>query len=145
MTLAEIHDKAVAKVTEDNPGNTNFHVTKTYEHVMDGTLITVSFQNNANKEDSNHVHFGGDDIRVYRWHSDVLTAVANYKERIWFFRFLEVAGIGGVIAFMLVFVFSILLCVLAFSSNVNTSIVDVVKLAFTIVLGYFFGQTTAKK
>jgi hypothetical protein len=145
MTLEEIKDKAVARVEMDNPGNTSFKISKVYEHLMDGTLITVSFLTSSGKEDSNHVHFGRDEVRVYRWHGDVLNAIANYKERVWFFRFLEVAGIGGVIAFMLILIFSVLLCVLAFSPAVNASIVDVVKLSFTIILGYFFGQTTARK
>ena len=145
VTLEDNKQEALARVMQDNPGNTGFKISKVYEHLMDGTLITVSFQNSSGKEDSNHVHFGKDDIRVYRWHSDVLNALANYKERVWFFRFLEVAGIGGVIAFMLIIVFSVLLCALAFSPTVNASIVDVVKLSFTIILGYFFGQTTARR
>jgi hypothetical protein len=145
MTLEEFKHRALAKVEEDNPGNTGFRVSKVYEHIMDGTLITVTFQTSQGKEDSNHVHFGRDEVRVYRWHSDALSAVANYKERVWFFRFLETAGIGGVIAFILVIVFSVLLCVLAFSPTVNASIVDIVKLAFTIILGFFFGQAATSK
>jgi hypothetical protein len=148
MTLEEMKGKAVARVEEDNPGNTGFRVSRVYEHLMDGTLISVSFQSASGKEESNHVHFGRDEIRVHRWHGDVLNAAANYKERIWFFRFLEMAGIGGVIAFMLILIFSVLLCVLALNSSanpVNTSIVEVVKLSFTIILGYFFGQTTARR
>ena len=145
MTLEEMKGKAVGRVEADNPDKKGFRVNKVYERLMDGTLITVSFQDSSGKEDSNHVHFGKDDNRVYRWHSDVLNTVANYKERLWFFRFLEMVGIGGVIAFMLVIIFSVLLCVLAFIPNANAAILDVVKLSFTIILGYFFGQTTAKK
>src|SRR4029077_14943009 len=145
MTLEEIKDKAVARVEADNPGNTSFKAAKVYEHLMDGTLVTVTFQNGSGKEDSNHVHFGKDDNRVYRWHSDVLNTVANYKERLWFFRFLEMVGIGGVITFILVILFSLLLCVIGLIPNANAAILDVVKLSFTIILGYFFGQTTAKK
>jgi len=115
---------------------------------MDGTLITVTFQTNQGKEDSNHIYFGRDEVRVYRWHSDALSAVANYKERLWFFRFIEMAGIGGVIAFMLILIFAIIVCVLAFSSTQNnpqsTTIVEVVKSSFTLILGYFFGQAAKK-
>jgi len=52
---------------------------------------------------------------------------------------------GGLIAVILVIVFSLLLCVLAFSSTANTSIVEVVKLSFTTILGYFFGSQVAGK
>ncbi len=145
MTLEEMKGKAVDRVEADNPSSTDFKVSRIYQPLMDGTLISVSFQNTVGKEDFNHVHFGKDDVRTYRWHGDVLNAAANYKERVWFFRFLEMAGIGGVIAFMLILIFAVLLCVLAFSPTVNNSIVDVVKTSFTIILGYFFGQTTAKK
>jgi hypothetical protein len=146
MTLEEMKFKAVDIVTADNPGCGGFKVTKVYERLMDGTLITVSFVPSAGaKDDSNHVHFGKDDVRTYRWHSNALDAVANYKERSRFFRLVELSGIGGVIALMLVFVFSILLGFLAFRNStdpVNTSIVDVIKLSFTLILGYFFGQST---
>ena len=134
-------EKAIARVETDNSGNTNFKVSKVYENLMDGTLITVSFRDDSGKEDFNHVHFGRNENRIYRWHNDVLNAVSNYKERVWFFRFLEFAGMGGLIAFILVQIFSLLLCVLAFfNTNVNPSIVEVVKLSFTIILGYFFGN-----
>jgi len=144
MTLDEMKEKARARVESDNPGNTKFKVSKVYENLMDGTLITISFVDTSGKEDSNHVHFGRNETRVYRWHSDALNAVANYKERVWFFRFLEFAGVGGLIAFVLILIFSVLLCVLALSNtNVNPSIVEVVKLSFTIILGYFFGSQTS--
>jgi hypothetical protein len=146
MTLDDLKEKARARVETDNPESTNFKINKVYENLMDGTLISVSFQTSTGKEDFNHVHFGRNEIRTFRWHSDALNAVANYKERIWFFRFIELAGIGGVIAFILVLIFSILLCVLAFfNSNVNPSILEVVKLSFTIILGYFFGSQTAAR
>jgi hypothetical protein len=146
MTLEEMKDKAIAKVTTDNPGCTGYRVTRVYENLMDGTLITVSFTpSGGGKDDSNHVHFGKDDMRVYRWHSDVLSAVANYKEKSPFFRLLGLAGISGVIALMLLFIFSILLAVLAFKENpANASVVDVIKLSFTLILGYFFGQSTKR-
>jgi hypothetical protein len=89
---------------------------------------------------------GRNDIRTFRWHSDVLNAISGTRERVWFFRFLELAGIGGVIAFILILIFSVLLCVLAFSSStVNPSILEVVKLSFTVILGYFFGSQAAAK
>jgi hypothetical protein len=148
MTLNERQDAARAQVETDNPDKTNFKVSKVYEDIMDGTLITVSFQHSSGKEDSNHVHYRRDcGTRTYRWYNDVLNAVSYYKERVWFFRFLEFAGMGGLIAFMLVLIFSVLLCVLAlFNRTESSSIVEVVKLSFTIILGYFFGsQTTGKK
>jgi hypothetical protein len=144
MSLDEIKEKAVERVQADNPASTGFKAGRIYEQMMDGTLVTVTFQSAPGKEDSNHVHFGKDEVRVYRWHSDVLAAVANYKERNWFFRFLELVGIGGLIAFILVLVFSVLLCILSFSSTANTSILEIVKWSFSIILGYFFGQTAAK-
>lgn len=110
MELDEMKEKARARVETDNPGNTNFKISRVYENLMDGTLITVSFRTSLDKEDFNHVHFGRNETRIYRWHNDVLNAVSNYKERVWFFRFLEFAGMGGLIAFMLVLIFSVLLC-----------------------------------
>lgn len=146
MTLDDLKEKARARVEADNPESSSFKINKVYENLMDGTLISVSFQTSAGKEDFNHVHFGRNEIRTFRWHSDVLNAIASTRERIWFFRFIELAGIGGVIAFILVLIFSILLCVLAFSSsNVNPSILEVVKLSFTVILGYFFGSQAAAK
>jgi hypothetical protein len=44
---------------------------------------------------------------------------------------------------LLVLVFSVLLCVLAFISPDNSTILEVVKLSFTIILGFFFGSQTA--
>ena len=144
MTLDEIKTQAVEKIETDNPDATDVKVYKTYEHVMDGTLVSVSYKHGG-KEDYNHVHFGRDGTKVYRYNTDVFNAVANYTERSWFFRFLQLAGIGGVIAFILVVAFSGLLFVLAFVPTTNPSVVEVVKLSFSVILGYFFGQTTAKK
>ena len=141
MTLEDIKDKAIESVEVDNPNSTGFK-TKLYEHFMDGTLVRVSFKDSSGKEGTNHVHFGRDGVRLYRSRDEILSVVANYKERNWFFRFLEMAGIGGVIAFILVVIFSVLLSILAFSQTQNNSVVDVIKLSFTIILGYFFGQAT---
>lgn len=83
-------------------------------------------------------------MRVFRWTSDVLAAVAGTRERVWFFRFIELAGIGGVIAFILVLIFSLLLCALAFlNRTVDPSILEMVKLSFTVILGYFFGSQSS--
>jgi hypothetical protein len=92
------------------------------------------------------VYFGRGETRVYRWHSDIIQSVSGARERVWFFRFIELAGVGGVIAFFLVLVFSILLCALAFfNPGVNPTILEVVKLSFTIILGFFFGSQSANK
>ncbi len=46
-----------------------------------------------------------------------------------------------VIALILVVVFSVLLCVLAFTdTQANPSVVEVVKASFTLILGFFFGS-----
>jgi hypothetical protein len=147
MTLDEMKEKALTKVEADNPGKTDFRVSRVYENLMDGTLITVSFRDSSGKEDANHVHFVRNETRVHRWHSDVLIAVSNYKERGWFFRFLDVAGISGLIALMLVVIFSGLLYAFAIlKPDVITNIVEVVKLSFTLILGFFFGsQVPGKK
>lgn len=147
MTLDEMKEEAKQRVKEQCPTGTDFTVKKVYENLMDGTLISVDFQKPNDEGDSTaHIHFGSDETRFYRWHSDVLNAVANHKERSTFFRLLSLAGIGGVIALILVVVFSILLCVLAFTSApANPTIVEVVKLSFTIILGFFFGSQTGHK
>ena len=146
MKLDELREKAMKRVAEDNPGGKDFQVRKVYENMMDGTVFSVFFQNPGGKEDSNHVHFGRKEVRVYRWHSDVLNAVSGTKERVWFFRFIELAGIGGVIASVLMLIFSVLLCALAFvNTKVDPTILEIVKVSFTIILGYFFGSQSARK
>jgi hypothetical protein len=146
MTLEEMKEKAKTKVETDNPTGTAFKINKVYENLMDGTLMTVSFLDSSNKEDFNHVHFNNSDTRVFRWHSDILTAVANYKERNAFFRFLEYAGVGGLLGCVLVLIFSILLFIIAVSkTDVNPSIAEIIKLSFTIILGFFFGSQVSTK
>jgi hypothetical protein len=145
MTLDEMKKTAIERVTKENLGYTDFKVKNVYENVMDGTVIQVRFEDTSRKEDSNHVHFGRDETRVYRWAGEVLQAVGNYRERNWFFRLLEMAGIGGVLALLLIVIFSALLCVLAFSPTPNASVIEVVKLSFSIILGYFFGQASGKR
>ena len=129
-----------------NPGNKNFKVGRILDNILDGTLVTVTFKTDAGKEESNHVHLGKDEVRIYRWHSDVLAAVAGSREKLWFFGFLEFAGVGGLIAFTLVMIFAIFLCVLTFyNPEDRKDILDVVKLSFTTILGYCFGSQGASK
>ena len=148
MTTEEMKEKAVAKVEADNsgPGYANFKAVRVFENIMEGTVVSVNFESPTRKDDSNQVYFGKNEIRTSRWPSDVLSAVSGSRERNWFFRFIELAGIGGVIAFLLVIIFSVLLCVLAFSTaKENSTVLEVVKLSFTVMLGYFFGSQTAAK
>jgi membrane-anchored glycerophosphoryl diester phosphodiesterase (GDPDase) len=91
------------------------------------------------------VYFGRDEVRVYRFFSDVLQAVSGTRERNWLFRLIELVGIGGVIALFLVLVFSVLLSALAFVNRDNSTILEVIKLSFTLILGFFFGSQTANK
>jgi hypothetical protein len=137
---------AVKRVELDNAEATEFKPTKTYDQILDGTIVTVTFKMNG-KEESNHVHFDrSDQMKVFRWHSDIIQAVAGYRERNFFFRFIELAGIGGVIAFLLILVFSVLLSFLAFSrTSADPTILEVVKLSFSIILGFFFGSQSANR
>lgn len=146
MTLDEMKEKAIKRAQNDNPDGSNFRLQRVFENIMDGTIVSIAFDTPNKKDDSNHIHFGPNEVRVYRWHSDVIAAVAGARERIFFFRFIELAGVGGVIAFFLILIFSILLCVLAFTpSQVDATVLEVVKLSFTVILGYFFGSQTAGK
>ena len=146
MTLDDMKEKALSKVEAANPGNKNYKPGRVLENILDGTLISITFDT-PTKEESNHVHFSSKgEVRIYRWHADVLNAIAGSKERLWFFRFLEFAGVGGLIAFVLVMIFAIFLCVLAFyNPEFRKDILDVVKLSFTTILGYFFGSQAAAK
>jgi hypothetical protein len=145
MTPEEMKEKARERIEQENPDGKEFKVGKVFENIMNGTLVTVNFKTQAGKEDLSLVHFGPDGMKPYRWHSEALAAISGSRERIWFFRFIELAGIGGVIAFFLVLAFSILLCVLAFFPNANETVLEVVKLSFTIILGFFFGSQSAGK
>jgi hypothetical protein len=146
MTIDEMKEKARARVEKDNPESKEFEASpRIFENIMNGTVVRVDFTTPTGNKDHNLVHFGPNEIRVYRFTSDVLRAVSGSRERIWFFRFIELADIGGVIAFFLLLVFSILLCVLAFVPNANPTVLDVVKLSFTIILGFFFGSQSAGK
>lgn len=146
MNLEDMKEKAKVKVAEDNPDCKSFKFMRDFEPVLDGTIISIGFQTPGGKDDANHVWFGEGETRVYRWHSDIVAAVAASRERRWFFRFIELAGIGGVIAFVLVLIFSLLLCFLAFiPAKTDPDILEVVKLAFTVILGYFFGSQSGVK
>lgn len=139
-------EAAKAIVKEYCSEGTNFSVRKVYENIMDGTLIQVAFQNASGSDETGHVHFGKSGPKFFRWFNDVLNEIGHHKERNFFFRLLELSGIGGVIALTLIFVFSILLSVLAFTdSTANPTVVEVVKLSFTIILGFFFGSQTGHK
>jgi hypothetical protein len=119
-----------------------------YHAFLDGVLVTVTYndEDKQSKPTWSYVHFRDSESRFYLTSSEVLNTVDTYKERIWFFRFLEFAGTGGFIASMLILIFSVLLCLLALTtSEAKTQIVDVVKVSFTIILGYFFGQASGKK
>jgi hypothetical protein len=146
MTLDEMKEQAKSEVLSSILTASDIKISKVYENLLDGTLISVSFRD-SDKEEWAHVHFGKDQTRFYRYHSDILNAVSHYKEQQWFFRFLEFAGVGGLIAFTLIIVFSVLLCVVALSNtNANPTVIEVIKLSFTTILGFFFGsQATSKK
>jgi hypothetical protein len=147
MTLDEMMEKARARVAKENAESNGFKANaRIFENIMQGTVVRVDFTTETGKDDHNLVHFGPNGMRTYRWSSDVLRAVSGWREPVWFFRFIELAGIGGVIAFFLILVFSVLLCVLAFDPNTaNSTVLEVVKLSFTIILGFFFGSQSAGK
>jgi len=146
MNLDEIAAKAQARVESQNPGCSKVNCLGVYEHVLDGTLADVTYDQSDGRPGYCYVWFGKGDIRSYRTASDIISAVSSYKESRWFFRFIEMAGIGGVIAFALVLIFSVFLCVLAFiPRQVDQTILEVVKLSFTIILGYFFGSQSSGK
>jgi hypothetical protein len=150
MTLDEMRAAALARVKQDNPSCTDFTTEKTYENIMDGTVFAIAFKKPDGTKDTNHVYFRGKEERVLRWHSDVIAAVAAYRERNWFFRFIELAGLNGVLAFILLLIFSLLLVALAIlnpsgSNATIASILEIVKLTFTLILGYFFGSQSVSR
>ena len=144
MTLEEITTEACNRIVEDNPGCKDSKANRVFKNIMDGTVVTVSFVNARGENETNHVYFGRNETRAYRKYVDILQDVST-RERVWFFRFIELAGVGGVIAFFLVLVFSVLLSVLAFVNRDNSTILEVVKLSFTLILGFFFGSQTASQ
>ena len=144
MTHDEMKAKAEEQVQVHNPDATNFQATKIYDNILEGTLITVNFDQTSKQNDSNQVLFVKDTVRIFRWQSEVLDTISRTKERNLLFRFIELVGIGGVIAFILVAIFSTLLCVLAITNKDSASIIEVVKVSFTIILGFFFGSQATK-
>jgi hypothetical protein len=50
MALDELKEKARTRIETDNPGSTNFKVSRVYENLMDGTVISVSFQRALGKK-----------------------------------------------------------------------------------------------
>ena len=145
MTQDEMKQKAISTVQSDFKDIEDANVSKVYENLLGGTLMTVTYKDKGNREMS-HVLFYKGAVRVYRYHSDVLTDISYSKERNSFFRFIEFTGIGGLVALILILIFSVLLYGLAFSSRpVDDTIVELVKTSFTTILGFFFGSQVAKK
>ena len=142
MTREEMEKKALALVADANRESKGFEVGKVLDNIMDGTLVTVDFKTETGKKDHNLVHFGPDEeVRRYRYHSHVAAAVSMSREPRWFFRFIELAGVGGVLAFFLLVPFTILLCVLVLFPAANPTdptVLEVVKVSFTSILGFFF-------
>jgi hypothetical protein len=149
MTKDEMTAKAREIAKEHNPpGITEPDAYRQpYENFLDGTLIPVTYRDNNSIPQYSYVYFRDSVATFYRNSSDVLNIVDNYKERTWFFRFLKEAGIGGLIAFMLIIILSALLCLSLFVAQPQNStyVVDVIKLSFPVILGYFFGQASGKK
>ena len=143
LTHDEMKTEALKRVTANNPGMTPTS-SRVFENIMDGAVVGVFFKTKEGKEDSNCVYFGRDEVRDYRWFSDVIQAVSGARERNWLFRLIGLVGIGGVIALFLVLAFSILLSILAFVPH-DSTVLEVVKLSFTLILGFFFGSQTANK
>lgn len=145
MKIADMEQEAVKDVRTRYDDVQN-PVTKVYPNILDGTLIRVTYWDKANKEHINHVLFDkNNEPKFYRYNSEILSDLSHHKERSWFFRFLQFAGVGGLIALILVLIFSVLIFVLAFSGKpADPSITEVVKLSFTTILGFFFGQSTSR-
>jgi len=94
----------------------------------------------------NHVLLRGKEHEVYRTFHEACLALASHKEKSVFFRLLKATGVGGIIALTLIVVFSILLCFLALTNgSPNQSIIEVIKLSFAIILGYFFGSQKGRE
>jgi hypothetical protein len=105
-----------------------------------GKVLTTPAGNRA----VNHVHFVNGRAQIYTNFGDVCHAVTRHQPNL-FFRFLEFSGVGGAIASFLVIIFAVLLCVLALGArDANSSILDIVKTSFTIILGYFFGSQSRR-
>jgi hypothetical protein len=148
MAIDEMKERAISEVQSTVPNIQGAAVLRVYENVLDGTLVTVGYKDEKGNKDMNHVLFDKDSTgrpKFYRYHSDVLIDVSHYKERSWFFRFIQFTGVGGLIALILILIFSGLLCVLAFFAETRPATVEVAKLSLTTILGFFFGSQTSKK
>lgn len=144
MTLEETKKDAEKRVAAANPGCQDVRCGDVYENFMDGILVDVTFLNGAEKESINHVHYG-QEVRLFRIFHDVCEAVSAHKEKRFFFRLLEFSGVGGLIAIILMAVFSLLLFVLVFfMPDARTSIFKIIETSFVMILGYFFGSQSKK-
>jgi len=146
MNIENMKKNAVKKVEEKNLESRDFRSAEVYENFLGGTLIDVEFKDREGHEALNHVYFENEkEPEVYRRFEGICKAVCNYKERRLFFRFLELVGIGGLIVLALTIIFSILLSVLAiWGKDTNPSIIKIVEVSFTLILGYFFGSQSRK-
>ena len=141
MTTKELEKLAVTEVLTANPGGDGYAAINTYSNVMDGALVEVQFVTREGVRAINHVYFGKKEVGVFRSFHEVCAAMANHKESSFFFRLLSSTGVGGLIALILIGVFSVLLSVLAMTNSTpNQSVIEVIKLSFAIILGYFFGS-----
>src|SRR5215471_11545756 len=119
----EMKKKAEARVKEDQEGSCFKAADPILKNIMDGTLVTVTFKTHAGKDAYSLVHFDRrNEMTIYKWRSQVLAAVSSSRERAWFFRFIQLADVSGVIAFFLILAFSILLFVLAFVPTANATV-----------------------
>jgi len=56
LTLEEMEEEAVAKVEKDNQGSNQFR-TRTFENILNGTLVEVIFITQKGEKAKNLVHF----------------------------------------------------------------------------------------
>ena len=134
-----LSEQAIARVRAANADGKDFTVHNIYRHILDGPLVEVGFMSPKGWA-INHVRFGKQD-EIYRAFNEVCRAIDMHKERSFFFRLLTFTGVGGLIALFLISVFSVLFCILALSDTApNSSVVEVIKLSFAIILGFYFGS-----
>jgi hypothetical protein len=147
MTTKELEKIAVNEVLAANPGSTDWEAKNTYENVMDGVLIEVQFTTKEGFRPAiNHVHIRQGRMEVFRSFHEVCAAVAAHRDKSFFFRLLGFTGVGGLIALTLIGVFSILLSVIALTNSTpNEGVIEVIKLSFALILGYFFGSQGSRK
>ena len=143
LTHDEMKTEALKRVTANNPGMTPTS-SRVFENIMDGAVVGVFFKTKEGKENFElrvlWSRRGPGLQMVFRRHSGRVRgtraelALPTYWTR-WH---------GGVIALFLVLAFSILLSILAFVPH-DSTVLEVVKLSFTLILGFFFGSQTANK